>query len=244
MVGIKSGCAMVLAAASVAAAQQQVAINLTGLQIKNALNQSKSSAPNTISQAYRYHFVVDGMVHGTGLFSVLSTMFPTPTPLATVMETLSPGSSAFLTGDFDNCSGMLPVNPPAQTSAGTQVISGITVTYAMTMGFQIDASAAGGTAGVASFNLTNVVLTPALLVGGLQFDSGTATLTRVYVCPPNCDGSTSTPVLNVADFTCFLQKFAAADPTANCDCSTATPALNVADFTCFLQQFAGGCPAP
>jgi hypothetical protein len=49
-------------------------------------------------------------------------------------------------------------------------------------------------------------------------------------------------VLNVADFTCFLQKYAAADPYANCDNSTTPPVLNVADFTCFLQKFAAGCP--
>jgi hypothetical protein len=61
-------------------------------------------------------------------------------------------------------------------------------------------------------------------------------------CYANCDGSTAAPVLNVADFTCFLQKFAAGDPYANCDGSTAAPVLNVADFTCFLQKFAAGCP--
>jgi hypothetical protein len=60
-------------------------------------------------------------------------------------------------------------------------------------------------------------------------------------CYANCDASTAAPVLNVADFTCFLQKFAAADPYANCDGSTASPVLNVADFTCFLQKFAAGC---
>jgi hypothetical protein len=61
-------------------------------------------------------------------------------------------------------------------------------------------------------------------------------------CYANCDGSTAAPVLNVLDFTCFLQRFAAADPYANCDQSTAAPMLNVADFTCFLQKFAAGCP--
>jgi hypothetical protein len=60
-------------------------------------------------------------------------------------------------------------------------------------------------------------------------------------CYPNCDGSTTAPVLNVLDFTCFLQKFAAADPYANCDLSTTPPVLNVLDFTCFLQKFAAGC---
>jgi hypothetical protein len=67
-----------------------------------------------------------------------------------------------------------------------------------------------------------------------------------YVCPPacyaNCDGSTTPPVLNVRDFTCFLQRYAAGDSYANCDGSTVPPVLNVADFTCFLQKFGAGCP--
>jgi hypothetical protein len=61
-------------------------------------------------------------------------------------------------------------------------------------------------------------------------------------CYANCDGSTATPILNVADFTCFLQRFAAGESYANCDVSTSPPVLNVADFTCFLQRFAAGCP--
>jgi hypothetical protein len=61
-------------------------------------------------------------------------------------------------------------------------------------------------------------------------------------CYSNCDASTASPVLNVADFTCFLQKYAAGEAYANCDGSTAAPVLNVADFTCFLQSYAAGCP--
>jgi hypothetical protein len=61
-------------------------------------------------------------------------------------------------------------------------------------------------------------------------------------CYANCDSSTAVPVLNVADFICFLNKFAALDPYANCDASTAPPTLNVADFICFLNRFAAGCP--
>jgi hypothetical protein len=68
-------------------------------------------------------------------------------------------------------------------------------------------------------------------------------------CYANCDSSTALPFLNVADFTCFLQRYAAGSTTnptdpANCDGSTAVPILNVADFTCFLQKFAAGCSAP
>jgi hypothetical protein len=61
------------------------------------------------------------------------------------------------------------------------------------------------------------------------------------VCYANCDGSTTEPILNVADFSCFLSKFAAGDPYANCDGSTTPPVLNVADFSCFLGEFAAGC---
>jgi len=58
------------------------------------------------------------------------------------------------------------------------------------------------------------------------------------VCYANCDGSLG---LNVADFSCFLSKFAAGDPYANCDGSTVLPVLNIADFSCFLTKFAAGC---
>jgi hypothetical protein len=60
-------------------------------------------------------------------------------------------------------------------------------------------------------------------------------------CYANCDGSTTAPVVNVADLTCFLQRIAAGDSYANCDNSTTVPTVNVADLTCFLQRFAAGC---
>jgi hypothetical protein len=61
-------------------------------------------------------------------------------------------------------------------------------------------------------------------------------------CWANCDNSTIAPVLNVLDFSCFLNKFAAGDAYANCDNSTVAPVLNVLDFACFLNKFAAGCP--
>jgi probable HAF family extracellular repeat protein len=70
-------------------------------------------------------------------------------------------------------------------------------------------------------------------------------------CTANCDNSTSTPILNVDDFTCFINQFAAAAALphaqqlthyANCDGSTIAPALNIDDFTCFINRFAQGCP--
>jgi hypothetical protein len=61
-------------------------------------------------------------------------------------------------------------------------------------------------------------------------------------CYANCDGSTGQPLLTVADFTCFLNRFAVGDPYANCDGGTAAPTLNIADFACYINQFAVGCP--
>ncbi len=74
---------------------------------------------------------------------------------------------------------------------------------------------------------------------------GAVTVLQIPVvgsCYPNCDHSTAPPVLNVNDFICFLDRFAAGDTYANCDNSTMPPVLNVLDFTCFLDQFAAGCP--
>jgi hypothetical protein len=69
-------------------------------------------------------------------------------------------------------------------------------------------------------------------VVGRMFSHGIA-------CYPNCDGSITPSVLNVADFVCFQSRFAAADPYADCDHSSN---LNVLDFVCFQSAFAAGCP--
>ncbi len=60
-------------------------------------------------------------------------------------------------------------------------------------------------------------------------------------CYVNCDNSTTAPVLNVNDFNCFLNNFAAGTNYANCDGSAATPVLTANDFQCFLNKFAVGC---
>jgi hypothetical protein len=61
-------------------------------------------------------------------------------------------------------------------------------------------------------------------------------------CYANCDCSTSPPILNANDFQCFLNRFAAANPSANCDGLTTPPILNANDFQCFLNAYATGCP--
>jgi hypothetical protein len=81
-----------------------------------------------------------------------------------------------------------------------------------------------------------------LLVGGwMSGPTPLAEWSPAPQCYANCDCSAETPLLNAADFTCFLQRFSAGDLWANCDLSTTPPLLNVADFTCFLRRYAAGC---
>lgn len=70
-------------------------------------------------------------------------------------------------------------------------------------------------------------------------------------CYANCDGSTTAPILNIDDFTCFINEYATAlalppgqqvTAYANCDQSTTPPVVNIDDFTCFIMAYAQGCP--
>jgi hypothetical protein len=63
-------------------------------------------------------------------------------------------------------------------------------------------------------------------------------LSAAVACYPNCDGSTTTPVLTANDFGCFLNAFAAGLSYANCD---GVGGLTANDFSCFLTSYAAGC---
>jgi hypothetical protein len=98
------------------------------------------------------------------------------------------------------------------------------------------------------FSSVDVPVTPGTylirLAGYSSLDFGDYELHTGFTassCYANCDGSTAPPILNVNDFQCFLNKYAAHDPWANCDGSTTAPILNVNDFQCFLNKFAAGC---
>jgi hypothetical protein len=95
------------------------------------------------------------------------------------------------------------------------------------------------------------------LYAGGSFGTGTLFYDNIVLeqvvtgCYPNCDQSTVMPILNVDDFTCFINAYASAQGLppaqqvtdyANCDGSTVQPVLNVDDFTCFINQYAQGCP--
>ncbi|MEX2217267.1 MAG: hypothetical protein WD749_00780 [Phycisphaerales bacterium] len=100
--------------------------------------------------------------------------------------------------------------------------------------------------GPASAPSTNNAADYALTTGAAELTNNARASGTVTGPPPscyaNCDNSTQAPVLNVADFGCFLTRYAAGEAYANCDESTQAPVLNVADFGCFLTRYAAGCP--
>jgi Concanavalin A-like lectin/glucanases superfamily len=154
---------------------------------------------------------------------------------------------------------------PVASGAAAVVPAGTFVQVAMTR----DASGqvAGYVDGIRQFTFSDtssytVLATSAFnlfiddtVTGGNEASSGLVARVRLYSgalsaaevaaltsgCYANCDHSTTAPILNVADFSCFLNAFAAGSAYANCDGSTTAPVLNVADFSCFLNAFAAGC---
>lgn len=181
---VASLAALVIAAiATEAPAQQSASINLAGVQLRNAVNVVRDSAPQTIAPAARYHTVISGNVRGQPILSALWLLFPTATPLAQALDSLAPGSSAAL-----DSYGANPTAPPAhpfvatnQTTSGTTDVGGTTVTYSVTIQAGINA------ANNAYFSLTNVVLTPST-IGYLVFDNGSAVITRIP-CPVDIDAN-------------------------------------------------------
>ena len=62
-----------------------------------------------------------------------------------------------------------------------------------------------------------------------------------FACPncyADCDFSEGLKRLNVNDFVCFINKYAALDPYSNCNVDAA---IDIADFSCFMAKFAQGC---
>jgi hypothetical protein len=148
-----------------------------------------------------------------------------------------------------------PATDPANCNAGSLILGAATSNGRLHQhaGFELLAPAATGLY-LLEFELwigssTSGVSHPVYLIFNqnqpmAEFESAVQWAEARYArpCYANCDLSTVAPTLNVGDFTCFLQKFAAGDCLANCDRSTSAPVLNVGDFTCFLQRFASGCP--
>jgi hypothetical protein len=219
---------LVLAAALAAPAfaGPSVTIDLTGLRIQNGLNQSRSSAPATIDPALRYRIQTSGLVRGTS--GLMATLFPNPTPLAQVLDTFNPGSSAGLNSVVCNATGTLPFVAPPQTRSGVTELGILSVTYALTLQATIDAT------GLASFAITDVVLQPSFLVGALQFTSG-STVISVVSCVADF---TNDCFIDSDDFVAFIGAFQAGDLSADTD---ASGFIDSDDFVTFIASFTVGC---
>lgn len=75
---------------------------------------------------------------------------------------------------------------------------------------------------------------PIIDMGAFEFQGQT--------CYANCDQSTRHPILNIDDFTCFIDRYARGHPLANCTGNTTPPILTIDDFVCFIDRFTAGCP--
>lgn len=81
------------------------------------------------------------------------------------------------------------------------------------------------------------------LVATNQFRHGSAFIEVTSECYADCDTSTGVGVLDIFDFLCFQNLFAAADPYAcDCDTSTGPGVCDVFDFLCYQGRYAAGCP--
>jgi len=154
--------------------------------------------------------------------------------------TMGPGEQLYALGVTGTGGTLMTID--ATTGAATVLMSALNAgSDIQTIEWVSGDQALVARAGLRSVNLTTGAST---LIGatGVTDIRGLAMVTPGGGCYANCDQSTTAPVLNVADFSCFLSKFAAGAPYANCDQSTTPPVLNVADFSCFLSKFAAGCP--
>jgi trimeric autotransporter adhesin len=62
-------------------------------------------------------------------------------------------------------------------------------------------------------------------------------------CHADCDSSTGQGVLDILDFLCFQNRFAAGSAYAcECDTSSGPGVCDVFDFLCYQNEFAAGCP--
>lgn len=164
-----------LAAIAVAARADDVAvINLDGVVLQHATNQSRSSSPDAVDPGYVYRFETSGTARGTS--GLLQVLFPNPTPLSQIFETLQPGSSAALVGEAYNPAGTLPLIVNSQTLDQQSTILGTSVRVVVTITAGIDANHYG------FFSLTDVQMLPTTGVfrlGAMQIVTGSTTITRI-----------------------------------------------------------------
>jgi hypothetical protein len=94
--------------------------------------------------------------------------------------------------------------------------------------------------GLFHYNTTNGMITP---IAGGTYRFVSRVFTPDIKCYADCDQTTGNGVLDIFDFLCFGNAFAAGDPYAcDCDVSTGLGVCDIFDFLCFGNFFSAGCP--
>lgn len=222
-----SVCFAALMIGAVANAAPSVSIPINGVRIQNGLSQSRNSGAQTVDAAFRYsmRFSADTTAHGSG--GILAALYPSPTPLATIMSSLSPGTDPLAPQSAANPTGTLPAALPAQTINQTTTLSGISVTFGMTVNAGADAT------GVCSFSLTNVVVSPSILVGSLTVDQGSVIVTALCLADLTLDEA-----VTIDDLLAFLGYFETGDVTGDMNGDSA---ITIDDLLQMLFSFENGC---
>ncbi len=218
--------AMLLAGHALAASD--VSIDIVGVQLRNATNQTRTSSPATIDPAFRYNYAMNGvMVKGVG--GVLGILYPNPVTLESVLNSL--GGDAFATeAVLANPSGELPATLVDETFTGS------TVQFGVTFNFSAHLTTSINSAGIAAFSFTQVAITssnPLVQPGYLQVTAGTVNISVGCIADFDLDGGVSG-----GDVAAFFAAYEQGLPEADVDGSGGIEGTDVA---VFFEHFEQGC---
>jgi hypothetical protein len=190
-----------------AQAGEQVSVSLVGLRIQNGQSPSRSSAPNIINPANNYT-VTFSNVEARGTSGLLALLFPQATPIETILQTFDPTIVWDDSGDVPNPTGTHPFLLGERSSSGSS--GGIT--GSLTLRSEITAS------NFFTFSITNVTLSPAFLVGAMEFTSGTVSVRRNPITCGDIDFDNNGLFPDDQDLIAFLTVLAGGPcPEATCD---------------------------
>lgn len=218
---------LALACASPALAAETVSIPINGVRIQNNLAQSRNSGAQTINAAFRYSIRFSGDTTASGAGGILAALYPSPTPLSEIMNDLAPGTDPLAPQSATNPPGTLPASLPSQTTNQTSVLSGINVTFGMTINAGADAT------GVCSFSLSGVVISPSILVGSLLINQGSIIVSTHCIADLTLDQA-----VTIDDLLAFLIYFE--DGNAAGDMNR-DDAITIDDLLIMLENFEDGC---
>lgn len=146
-------------------------IDLGGVTLASGTVINLNSGTSTVPADTNYTYSLSGTVHGTGSLALL---FPNGTSLAQAFETIKAGSSANLSGTYNNVGGTLPVGV-LFNKATSGTFGGGALSASITFSASIDSS------GQVHFVADNISVNPNL--GTIVFDSGSAVVTSGVGAP-------------------------------------------------------------